>query len=207
MKKAIVLAIIGIASSMATSSYGQGAIKLDNYTTTGPYVTYGAGSDGALGAGVTSAYTMGLYYWNALGDHTGGTAADPSGTALPTSLGTFVLASGSGSTAQFQTTTFGLAGTAFSGPIYNVPISAATGGDTITFMVVAYEGASYAAAQFRGHSAAFNLVTSDPTAPGTVKTGSGMAAFQVFAAVPEPTTMALGGLGLAALVLARRKKA
>ena len=34
-----------------------------------------------------------------------------------------------------------------------------------------------------------------------------MVPFSVFQTVPEPTTMALGGLGLAAFLVARRKKA
>jgi PEP-CTERM motif len=209
MKKAIVLAIIGVAAAAATSSYGQGAIKLDNYDTYGPNVNYGAGSDGAVGTGVNSSYTMGVYYWNAVGDHTGGTASDPTGIALPGSLGSFLLGSGANSTAQFDSgTAAGYLGQAIGGGAFNIPTSDVNGGQVWTLMIVAYEGASYNTAQYRGHSGAFNLTTSAASSPTTVLTGTAMPGFSVFAvAVPEPTTMALGGLGLASLLLFRRKQA
>jgi hypothetical protein len=209
MKKAIVLAIIGVAAGVA-SSYGQGVVYLDNYNTYGPNVNYGAGSDGAVGTGVNSAYTMGIYYWNAAGSFTGSTLADPSGTALPGSLGSYLLATGTGSTAQFDSgTAAGFLGQAFGSAAYGVPGSTVTGGDTWTMMIVAYEGASYNAATYRGHSAAFTIVLSSPSSPTPVKIGTAMPGFNVFAvaAVPEPTTMALGGLGLASLLLFRRKQA
>jgi hypothetical protein len=207
MKKTIVLAMVGLASAVATSSYGQSVILLNNYTSSGPYVNYGAGSDGALGTGVTSAYKMGLYY--ALGNITGSVAADPTGIAIPSTLGALILGSGSGSTATFQTSAFGTLGAAVAGSVYNVPGTSGNGGETITLEIIAYEGASYAAATERGHSAAFTLVTSANSSPTPVTITPGMPGFSVFAvsAIPEPTTLALGGLGLAALILARRKQA
>lgn len=207
MKKAIVLAIIGVASAAATSSYGQGAIKLDNYDTYGPNVNYGAGSDGAVGTGVNSSYTMGVYYWTAAGNFTGSTVADPSGVALPGALGSYLLGTTANSTAQFDSgTAAGFLGQALANGAFNVPGSNAAGGDVWTLMIVAYEGASYNTASYRGHSAAFTLTLSASSNPTTVLTGTAMPGFSVFS-VPEPTTMALGGLGLASLLLFRRKQA
>lgn len=208
MKKSIALAIVGLAAGLSTSSYGQGAIKLDNYNTSGPYIAYGPGTDGTAGTYLNSAYTMGIYYWNALGNFTGSTAADPTGMADPATLGSYLKGTGAGSTAQFESTTFGTLGTALASSAWAVPIvPGPTGGATITLMVVAYEGPSYTdpSTLYRGHSAAFTLVTSDTTSPAPIKIGN---AFQVFgvAPVPEPTTLALGGLGGLALLLLRRKQ-
>ena len=203
MKKSIVLAIVGLAAGMATSSYGQGVILLDNYNTYGPYVTYGAGSDGTVGTGVNASYTMGLYYFNALGDNTGVVNFDPTGIALPNNLGNLLLGSGAGSTAAFG---FGdTPGGALSGSAWVVPIVPGPTGATVTLMVVAYNGASYALATDRGHSAAFTIATSDSSSPTPVRIGTVMPAFSV-AAVPEPTTMALAGLGGLSLLLFRRKQ-
>jgi len=205
MKKTIVLAIVGLASAVATSSYGQSVVLLDNYNTSGPLVTYGAGSDGSLGAGINASYTMGIYW--ALGNITGSVSSDPSGIAIPSSLGALALGAGSGSTATFLTSS-GTAGEALGGSVFSIPGTSGNGGETVTLMIIAYEGASYAAATERGHSTAFTLLTSANTATKPVSVGSGMSAFSVFpVSVPEPTTMALGGLGLAALLVARRKKA
>jgi len=208
MKKAIVLAIVGLAAGVA-SSYGQGAIILDNYNTYGPNITYGAGSDGTAGVGVGTAYTMGVYYWNAAGNNVGGTLADPTGKADPTTLGSYLLGSGNGSTAPFAgVAVSGIAGQALAGATFNIPGSDPNGGQVWTFMIVAYEGANYASALYRGHSGAFVLTTAGQLSTTPTKIGTAMPGFQVFQnVVPEPTTMALGGLGLASLLLFRRKQA
>jgi len=205
MKKAIVLAIVGIAAGVA-SSYGQGVVLLDNYNTYGPNVNYGATADGPAGTGLNSAYTMGIYVWTASGNNTGSVAADPTGVADPTSLGSFILGTGPGSTAQFDSgTAAGFLGQALGGAAFLVP--GGNAGDTWTMMVVAYEGGSYASALYRGHSAAFTISLSSSTSPTPVSIGTKMPGFSAFQAVPEPTTMALGGLGLASLLLFRRKQA
>jgi len=206
MKKAIVLAIAGIAAGMATSSYGQSVVLLDNYNTYGPLVTYGAGSDGTVGVGVGNTYTMGIYW--ALG--TVSASADPSGTAIPSTLGPVTLGAGLGSTAQFASlATAGTAGEALGGATFGIPGTSGAGGENVTLMIIAYEGASYAAATERGHSTAFQITTSANNSTTPVSIGTAMPGFSVFSTTPtpEPTTMALGGLGLAALLVARRKKA
>lgn len=200
MKKKFLLSILGIA---AVSSFGQGVIRLDNYFTDGPIVTYGL--PWPLGPGLNSAYTMGMYYWNALGNFTDLTSFDGSGFADPTALGSYLLATGAGSTAQFQTTTFGLPGEAVASSPWSIPIAPGpTGGATITLIVVAYAGPSYASALYRGHSAPFTLVTSDATSPGPVTTGSAMPGFVVW--IPEPSTLALAGLIGGAWLLFRRRR-
>jgi len=207
MKKTIVLGMIGLAASMV-SSYGQGAIHLDNYDSSGPYVTYGAGTDGTVGTGVSSAYTMGFYYWIAVGNFTGSTTADPSGTLDPATLGSYALATGAGSTAAMGYG--GTGGAAYGASAWLVPITPGpSGGATLTLELIAYEGASYASALYRGHSAPFTILTSDTSSPTPNTTGAAMTGQGIGLSVhpvPEPTTLALGGLGGLALLLLRRKQ-
>ena len=49
---------------------------------------------------------------------------------------------------------------AHSGSVFAIPGTAVGGGDTVTLEIIAYSGASYANAAYRGHSAAFTLSTS-----------------------------------------------
>jgi hypothetical protein len=203
MKQTFFLSILGMAG---VSALGQGVIRLDNYNTYGPLVTYGPGWGPLTGSGLGTGWTMGFYYWNALGDFTGSTAVDPGGMAVPTTLGNYVLATGPGSAAAFETSTAGLPGEAMAANGWLVPISPSpTGGATITLMVLAYTGSSYATAFGRGHSGPFTLVTSDISAPATVMTGTYMPAFSIYI-VPEPSALAFAGLGAVAWPLFRRRR-
>jgi hypothetical protein len=207
MKKSVLLGILGLAAGMATS-YGQGYITLDNYSSGAntTAITYGAnvpanGVSGALGSGpLNTAWTVGLYF-------VGGTSglSEAAGTGIPSA--TLALGTGTGSTAQVGVNTFGNLGFYASVPAFNTGSILNT---TATLEIVVYDTAdgSYADAHYRGHSAAFSM--------GTVSASSGSpsyvgdfssSAFSV-APVPEPTTLALAGLGgLASLVALRRKQA
>jgi len=201
MKKSILLAAIGLVASVS-STFGLGYILLDNYASSGPMVTYGPGGLNPVGTGLGAGWTAGFYY--ALGNVTGSIAADPSGYADPTTLGGgLVLGTGPGSTAAFG---FPFAPGYFSAPqgfqIADNP------GDTITVMVVAYDGASYATSLDRGHSVAFTMPLGAVTTPPPVNAvGFFMPGFSIITPVPEPATLALGGLGLASLLFFRRKQA
>jgi hypothetical protein len=207
MKKSLILGALSLAATIATT-YGQGQIWLDNYDSTAhPTVKYGAGSGGTLNNPVNTAYTAGLYFVS--GSQVGAFAADPTGTALPTSLfsgtGTLTLASGTGATGNIANATdvFGTLGQYAPAQTYQCGIGA---GATVTVMIIAYNDGSYANATVRGHSTAFTMVTSVGTAvpaySGDSETDGG---FQVLP-VPEPSVFALSGLGAAALMLIRRKK-
>lgn len=213
MKKSILLGIIGIAASVATSAYGQGAILLQNYvsslnpTGNSPVLALGGAPIGASG------FTLGLYW--ATGNITGSIAADGTagpgkawGTAIPTSLNAaLALATGTGSSISVFDSSGGYPGSYLSAASYN---PGAGNGTLITVMLVAYNGANYGASTVRGHSQAFTMTTATGTAfpqhSGDLETDGG---FQVqnVSVIPEPTTMALGGLGLASLLLFRRKQA
>jgi hypothetical protein len=197
MKKTLVLGLLGLASTVATSQ-GQGFIFLDNYNTYGPYITYGAGSGGPVGTGISSAFTVGIY----LGQGTLVAAADPLGTAIPTSLNAqLLLGTGPGSTTPAGAG--GTPGAYLAGSTFQ---ASAASGATITAMIVAYNGANYVDSTVRGHSATFQLVTKPGSDPQFVVTGSAQPQFSVFLAIPEPTTLALGGLGLVSMLVARRRK-
>jgi hypothetical protein len=198
MKKTLLLGMVGLASVLST--YGQSTILLDNYQTSGPYITDQASAP--LGAG----WTMGLYY--ALGDVTGSVAADPSGFADPGSLGGgLALGTGAGSTAAFSTSTFGLDGTALGGSFFAVPGTSGNGGELITVMITAYNGGDYLSSLIRGHSQAFTMTTSSSTSPAANAIGADMPGGFSVVPVPEPTTLALAGLGAAALMIFRRRRA
>jgi PEP-CTERM motif len=202
MKKSILSAIIGLAVS-ATSSFGLGVIMIDNYDSFngngGPLVTYGPGAGILTGQGLGPGWTAGLYF--AQGDTRSSIMSDPSGYADPSTLGGgLTLGTGPGSTAAFFSSTliFGefLAGTSFA--INDSP------GDTVTLMIVAYTGFSYSTSLNRGHSDAFIMTTSLITDPNAHKVGDYMPGFSV--PVPEPATLALGGMALAVLIAVRRTK-
>jgi len=219
MKKSLILGILSLTSAVATS-YGQGAIALNNYTSgSHPLVTYGAGNpDGTAGTGITGSsspgggannihgdYTAGLYYVNAAGNFTANFAADASGTALPTALysgpGTLTLSGLTGGIGSGDV--FGALGEYAPSGSFNPGLGA---GATVTIMIIAYNGASYATALDRAHSTAFTMVTAVgsafPQKSGDLETDGGFSAF----AVPEPSAFAMAGLGAAALMAYRRKK-
>jgi hypothetical protein len=210
MKKSLIVGLLGLAASVVPS-FGQGSIFVDNYFTSGPTITYGtgvaangvSGPNGTQGTGLLAGWTMGIYW--ALGNVTGSIAADPSGTALISSLGGgLALATGAGSTADLFTSSFGTPGRGFSGAFYSLPGTLAAGGQTITVITVAYGGSSYDTAGFRGHSTAFTMVTSAGTSSSPNAIGSSMSGFTT-APVPEPSTFALTGLGAAAMMIFRRR--
>jgi len=208
MKRTLLVGIVTLGVS-AVASYGQGYIALDNYSSgnnTVP-ITYGAnvpanGVSGALGSGpLSSAWTVGLYW---VSGATG--LVDPAGTGLPNA--SLALGTGAGSTVAIDTqNAVGNAGFYGSIPSWNAGSSTIT---AITLEIVVYPTAagSYAAAAYRIHSAAFSMPTSPITNPTPNETGDYCPGpLAVLPTVPEPATMALGGLGIAAMMLIRRKKA
>ena len=192
MKKVLVAAILGLAAT--ASVMAQGRIRLDSYAGSYPTVSYGANSGGSGNILAGQGYTAGLYF-----SLTGSLVfPDPSGIDIPTGNG-WTLATGSGSTAPF-----------IGAGIYQTPNDFSVPGwvdgtsGPISVVVVAYNGASYATSTVRGHSAAFTLAPT-PGAGFAVVTGTQMGSFQVIG-VPEPSTFALAGLGLAGLLIFRRRK-
>jgi len=89
----------------------------------------------------------------------------------------------------------------------SVTLANVTAGSTVNLDVkawVASTGATYDLASSKGESGSFAYVTGGGGAPpASPTTLLGMPSFVV--AVPEPTTLALGAIGLGALLIRRRK--
>ena len=197
MKKTLVAAIIGLAAT--ASVMAQGRIVLDSYASAVlpyPTVTYGANSGGPLNGLVPGAagYTVGVYY-----SLTAATFNDPSGIATPG--GTFVLATGAGATTTLGTIP---ASAGLFTSSTDLAIAGNTGASPVYLVVVAYLGSSYETASVRGHSSVFTVTPNNSFGGGT-PLGGAMSGFQVIG-VPEPSTFALAGLGLAGLLIFRRRK-
>jgi len=196
MKKTLVSAILGLAA--IASVQAQGNINLYNYTSLGAVanpIVYGVGSGGTLGAGVSAGgFTVGMYI--AAGNIA--TAVNSSFTGSNDAVTGMTLATGTGATTPLGDFDPGEYSAASE---YSTGLGAAA---TVTVVVVAYNGASYASSNIRGHSQAFTMTTTGGTefAPNT---GSFMNGFAV-SLVPEPSTFALAGLGLASLLIFRRRK-
>jgi len=206
MKKTVILAVLGMAAGVA-SSYAQGSIQFNTYAANGStsYVAkYGNGA--SAGSPVANSFTGELLY-----SLTPITDAASSSQA-PLSAGWLVASTGS-----FATT--GIPGTV-SGP--NFVLMPYTAGTPIYFEIAAFSGSSYAnslgvAGAYAGHTASFSqtlatgITGASPADGNPANGGSGFLAgsFNVYTvAVPEPTTLALAGLGgLASLVALRRKQA
>jgi hypothetical protein len=122
-----------------------------------------------------------------------------------------VMISGGNTTVLTPSTTFRTtsAAAAFYLTSVDVPIPGGTAGQQVQLAVRAYETAagSYANASggtthLFGQSAPITVTLNDPALPGA--TLAGLQGFQL-QVVPEPSTIALGILGAAALLLRRRK--
>lgn len=181
----------------ATSAHATGFITLDNYSTSGPLITYGAGSGGTTGSGIVGAeWTVSVY--DSLGSVI--VASDPTGTADPSTLGPLTLQTGPNSTATLVL----FPGTFDNDNTGPFSLSGYSSG-LVTLEVVAYNGSTFDSSTVRGHSSAFMMT------PGTgfsvpPAIGIAMPGFSVFTVVPEPSMLAVSGIGAAALMLSRRKK-
>lgn len=181
MKKTLVTMMAAIA--VAASSYGQGTVTFANGTTSliqvnGVTATAGANAKVEL-------------LWAPIG---------------VTDIGQFQVL---GAIVNVGTPTAGR----FSGGNRTVPAgSGATGiaaGASANFIVRGFVGTDYATAAIRGFTPAFTVDTGDPT---TIPAGTPTAITTTWTgnlnlvAVPEPTSMALAGLGAASLLIFRRRK-
>jgi PEP-CTERM motif len=182
MKKSILIAVLGVAACAATS-YGQGFVVMNSYGANG-----GLGAVTSLQGGgpVGATFTAELYF--ALG-----TVSDPGNSGpvsgLFTPIASSIINYDANGDGYFQGGTITVPGYV-SGPI--------------SFEILAIGGNA------SGRSSAFteSSVTSSAAAPPSFfgDNGTGMPSFVV--PVPEPTTLALAGLGgLASLVALRRKQA
>src|ERR1051326_8372920 len=149
----------------------------------------------AAGGGVTvGQYTVGLLYW----------ATDPGAVNLNGSIAGLNMVKTS---ANFITPGRFIGGTA------TTPNTTA-GGASAWFAVVAWQTSfgSYDAARTGGGNYGYSTVFTNPTGdpnkqpvPDTPAALSGFLGINNVQSVPEPTTIALGVLGAAALLLRRRK--
>jgi len=216
MKRKLIASIVGIAatSAMVASSYGQGQITFANYaqgesgTTASPSapVTFGAGSGGltgtAVGSNVGSGFSAELLYQYA--GMSGGIASPVAGFNIaqdganaavasfyPASAGgLFIFSGGNGS-------------------LVTIP-GDPTGGPIVTFEL--YVFGTVNSTSYVGTSSTFQQVLSNPVGDlfnnGNLTAGSFLTAVGNVGpvVVPEPTTMALAGLGVASLLALRRRK-
>jgi len=202
MKKSVIIAALGMAAAVA-SSYGQGYIAFNTYVanagagaSTSYFNTFSGGP--LVGSTVSGAFSAELYY--ALG-----TVSDPVNLGQAASIMSPV----TGLTAiPSSTTAFDSNGDGwFQGGTVTIP-GYSTG--AVTFEIVATGTINGHA--FVGRSGSFteSTIANSLSAPLTAfgDNGPGPVNFFVATVVPEPTTLALAGLGgLASLVALRRKQA
>jgi hypothetical protein len=209
MKKSVIMAVLGVAASVA-SSYGQGLVTFTTYSANNGYggVTISEGTS-LSSVVIPDGFTLDLFYSLTAVSDPVNNALGSSITALP----------GAGLTDLLMTGETTLAGGANPDPrSITIPGWTAAGGAP-TFEVVAFNGSTYANSTIRGRSGSFlqgsSLVAVGSSSPvpnlGDTASGSGpggtFPSFYV-TSVPEPTTLALAGLGgLASLVAFRRKQA
>jgi|SRR5579872_472331 len=186
MKK-ILLTVMTVG--LTASVFAQGVVNFSNFSGTG--VTGRVDTNNPVGVAASGSYNVGLY-WGVLGS---------------SEAQLVLIAEGAG---NFSSGRFSL-GNATTG------VGTAAGADGI-FEVKAWTGslatyeAAYAAAvagggQQVGVSGTFQNSTGGAgTPPSTPSNLTGWTTGVILNPVPEPTTLALGGLGAAALLLFRRRK-
>jgi len=197
MKKTLVIMMATVA--VAASSFGQGSLQFVTGSNTVRKET-AVGNTALVNVGTGAANGLFELLWAPQGttdlnlfNAVPGTLISPSPTAGRLSGGVRTIPAGAG-----------FAGVA-PGAVVSVVIRGWTGG-----------AASYAATETgynqglvaRGYSPIFTVDTGDPTTTpaGTAGTLPGGAGITLTYVVPEPTSMALAGLGAASLLIFRRRK-
>jgi hypothetical protein len=208
MKRTILLAILGVTTA-ATAVYGDGFVLFENYLDSASPVTYSLNPafapQGEAGVAIGSEFSAELAWYN-------GVTANPSDlTLLPNTITSFGLVSKPVADGDL----FNGAGYFFDSAEVTLPRY--TSGQ-VTLEVLAFNGTDFASSITKGVSPLF-LMTPAPLVidPPPSFPDSGPNAYQSFTVaegglasvtfIPEPTTIALGGLGLAALISFRRKHA
>jgi len=226
MKRKLIASLLSVAagSAMVASSYGQGTIIFSNYApsdTGSPSAPVTFGNGPAAGQAVNSAFTAELLY--SYVGMTGGTASSVAGfDVAQNSTGGIATAAiinptvapitvpFNANTAPFPQGYLGLFG--FSDPTTSssgVTIPGYASG-SVTFEVLV--SGTFNSATYTGISTSFaipSLATGLATAGDLFNggnTGSFLTPMTVSTVVPEPTTIALAGLGMASLLAIRRRK-
>jgi hypothetical protein len=183
MKKLLVTLAAVLVS---VSTFGQGTINFNNLVSSANINAPVFKPDGTTGAGAAPTANAQLFL-------VGGSAGAQTFTAIPSSLTTF-RASPAG------------AAQGYINPIGNVVVDGLAGGASATVVMRAWEGTSgYDASLVKGQSAPITLTLGGAGSPPSVPANLvGLASFSMVA-IPEPSTMALGLLGAAALLYRRRK--
>ena len=169
--------IIALTAIVITASaYAQGTVQFNNRIVG----TVDALVKDSTGAGVSAGFTAQLY-------------------ASATASGTLVAVPG--------TTTFRTGAAAGYVNAIDVAIPGIAGGAQATIVMRAFNGATYETSTIRGSSAPITIALGgggSPPAPAAAL--ANMVGFTVAGTViPEPSTIALGTLGLAMLLIRRRK--
>jgi hypothetical protein len=207
MKKVLVASILGLAAT-AVSSYGQGSIAFNTYSSVGYgpakwTTTVNEAPAGDAGLQVSQlGFTADLLYSDSAGS--GDTYISGSGGADLTvnagvTLSTVAITPGYGP-----------------GFIIGPAVQFAYTSGSVLFTIDVFQGASYAAASAPGSGLGYGTVSWTELA-GAIATGeSPVGNFAAFpssgitvqlSTIPEPTTLAILGLGAAGLLALRRRKA
>jgi len=190
MKKILLVPLLGLTLT-TPAAHAQGYVQLYNFGYPASFITYTPG-----GAPVTGGYFVGFYY--GVGDTVAAQNAAMAGDGGEGNIPNLILATGASAVAPLGTVDAGCYESMTSFGIPGITINTTT----VTLVVVAYNGASYDTSTVRAHSQAFSMPARvDPAFPleiGAFAPG--------FALIPEPSTFALTGLGLAGLLIFRRRK-
>jgi hypothetical protein len=206
MKKSILLAVLGMGASVASSS-ADGFIVFSSYNAIIYNPTTYYGTDSLIG----SPYVAELYY--AIGLTSDPVDENSVASIISAPSPAFTLYTGVNGVAAYDNSgdavgEYGLG--YFDNGVVDIPgYPSSYLNPYITFEVVAFDGSSYSSSADRGRSGSFIMDGLSPGVPSPITffggNGETMPAF-VVASAPEPSTLVLTGVGGLAFLLTFRRR-